>query len=157
MVWLLENLKAFERSCGQGGGQGWGRYNARERRPLLIQTRAPTVCYIVICLHESHRLLEKTGFLQVLSLLCDSLAMCVAETTCRALRMLDPKSLTAWYSSDCSRGGCAGQRFSEDLAKIRASLKLFYLYNGSLYTTGNNGFQSGALSLVTDRILRVFQ
>lgn len=71
--------------------------------------------------------------------------------------MLDPKSLTAWYSSDCSRGGCAGQWFSEDLAKIRASLKLFYLYNGSLYTTGNNGFQSGALSLVTDRILRVFQ
>lgn len=157
MVWLLENLKAFERSCGQGGGQGWGRYNARERRPLLIQTRAPTVCYIVICLHESHRLLEKTGFLQVLSLLCDSLAMCVAETTCRALRMLDPKSLTARYSSDCSRGGCAGQWFSEDLAKIRASLKLFYLYNGSLYTTGNNGFQSGTLSLVTDRILRVFQ
>lgn len=81
----------------------------------------------------------------------------VAETTCRALRMLDPKSLTVRYSSDCSRGGCAGQWFSEDLAKIRASLKLFYLYNGSLYTTGNNGFQSGALSLVTDRILRVFQ
>lgn len=78
--------------------------------------------------------------------------MCVAETACRALRMLDPKSLTAWYSSDCSRGGCAGQWFSEDLAKIRASLKLFYLYNGSLYTTGNNGFQSGALSLVTDRM-----
>lgn len=66
--------------------------------------------------------------------------MCVAETTCRALCMEDPKPLTAWYSSDCSRGVCVGRWFSEDLAKIRASLKLFYLYNGSFYTQGTMGF-----------------